>query len=948
MKKLYYLVAVIVTIILIVNAYFGYYIYNQQLKFHTDILLNQAQIGGWEIEQSGYEFENEINYIVFSSDIVEFFNKPQEVEPKIKKLELFYFKYQNLIRNIQLIDNNRNVYSLFKDKTNHFISDSYISQRQKKLLEKEIVKLNSDNTYTYILPVFKDNKAQVNILIKVDIDNYINSVFENYHIGNTLWQWLVNKDGEVISNNLTNDSLSVTKLDKIATDIQNGFNGSILNEASYNDVTNKYISAYCPIRILSNDYGIVFSMETKIIINSVVTNSILVGTSTTLVLVIIIILFIYFIRKRNKEQDILKQSERALRETLEVLPIGIMILDSNKVVKSINNTAFNIFGLKNKNELEGKTITDQFLISRKFQDSESFAYSDSLNQYVYYDDNDNEVIIYKKEIPFIVNNENISLEAFIDITPIEIARKREVAANKAKSEFLAKMSHEIRTPLNGIIGMANTLESMGLNVKQYDAVHIILKSADLLLSIINDILDFSKIEAGKMIIEETPFNLREEIEATIQLFTPRAHEKDLQLVSDIQSSVPSQLIGDPFRLKQVISNLIGNAIKFTYEGKIILSVDLIKKQDGYLNILFSVEDTGIGIPKEKLKEIFTSFSQADGSTTRKFGGTGLGITISKQLVELMGGEIWVESPSSISYDPQYSGSKFSFTIQVYSNEKLIKNVDISEITDYNQINVLIINNNPEEEKTLLYTFKSFETNNTQITPKDNPFEIIENSLKDGNKRFHLIMVKDSADFDGITFARKLSEKGLSDKFLIAIVSSNDQPGNYVKCKMNGVDYYLIKPYEASEVFEIIQDNFTNLEVTDKELPELNKLKKNIKILLAEDNIINQRVAQTIFKNLGYEITIAKNGKDCVEKIKESKFDIVFMDIMMPEKDGLEATAEIRSLGYNLPIVAMTANAREEDKTKAFNSGMNYYLAKPVRIEEIKEVLIRWFSENQIK
>lgn len=948
MKKFYYLVAVVVTIILVVNAYYGYHIYNQQLKFHTDILSNQAQICGWEIEQSGYEFENEINYIVFSSDIVDFFNDSEDIELKVKKLELFYFKYQNLIKNIQLIDNNRNVFSLFKDKTNHFISDYYVSQRQKKLLERERVDVNPDGTYTYILPVFKDSKAQVNILIKVDIDNYINSVFENYHLGNTLWQWLVDTNGEIISNNLTRDSLSVTKLDKITTDIQNGFNGSVLNTASYTDIKNNYLSAYCPIRILSNDYGIIFSMETKIIINSVITNSILVGASTTLILIIIIILFIYFIRKNNKEQSLIKQSEKALKEMLEALPIGIMILDSHKVVKNINKTASIIFGLKSDSELVGKTISDQFLISRNFQDSESFAYTDNLNQYVYYDDNDNEVIIYKKEIPFMIDGQEISLEAFIDITPIEIARKREVAANKAKSEFLAKMSHEIRTPLNGIIGMANTLETLGLNEKQSEAVHIILKSADLLLSIINDILDFSKIEAGKMVIEETPFNLNEEVEATISLFTPRAQEKSLQLISDIQSSVPAQLIGDPFRLKQVISNLIGNAIKFTYEGKIILSVDMVKKQEGYLTLLFAVEDTGIGIPKEKLKEIFTSFSQADGSTTRKFGGTGLGITISKQLVELMGGEIWVESPSSISYDPQYSGSKFSFTIQVYSNEKLEKNVDVSSITDYDQINVLIINNNPNEEKTLLHSFNSFETNNTQITPKDKPFEKIEESLKEGNKKYHLIMIKDSADFDGIGFARKLKEKELSDKFFIAVVSSNDQPGNYVKCKMNGVDYYLIKPYEASEVFEIIQDNFTNLKVTDKVLPELNKLKKNIKILLAEDNIINQRVAQTIFKNLGYDITIAQNGKDCVEKIKESKFDIIFMDIMMPEKDGLEATAEIRSLGYNLPIVAMTANAREEDKTKAFNSGMNYYLAKPVRIEEIKEVLIRWFSEHQIE
>ena len=944
MKKFYYIVSIIIVTIICVNAYYGYRIYNQQLGFHSDMLMNQSQICGWEIEQSGYEFENEINYIIFSSDIASFFNNTDNIELKVKKLELFYFKYQNLIKNIQLIDNNKNVYSLFKDKTNHFISDYYVSQRQKKLLNRESIEKNNDGTYTFILPVLKNNEPVINILIKTDIDNYINSVFENYHLGNTLWQWLLNSDGTIISNNLTEDSIQFTKLDKITANIKNGFKGSVMHKASIKNSTNEYLSAYYPVRILTKDFGIVFSLETKIIISSIITNSIILGASTVIILVLIIVLFIFFIRKKNKEHIIIKQSETAMRKILESLPIGIMILGKNKIVKSVNKTAAEIFGLKDENELTGKNIGDQFLISRNFQDSDSFAYTDNLNQYIYYDDSDNEIIIYKKEIPFTIDNEEISLEAFIDITPIEIARKREIAANKAKSEFLAKMSHEIRTPLNGIIGMANTLEGLSLDAKQSEAVHIILKSADLLLSIINDILDFSKIEAGKMILEETPFKLREEVDSIVSLFNPRAQEKNIQLTTDIQTSVPDKLIGDPFRLKQVISNLIGNAIKFTYEGKIIISVNLIKKHNGYLTILFAIEDTGIGIPKEKLNDIFASFSQADGSTTRKYGGTGLGITISRQLVELMSGEMWVESPSSISVDPQYSGSKFSFSIQVYSNEKIKKDIDISHIEDYNQINVLIINNNPKEEKTLMHSFSSFETNNTEIIPKDDPLKTIENSLHNDSDRIHLIMIKDCADFNGIEFARKLFEKGLTNKFFIAVVSSNDQPGNYVKCKMNGVDYYLIKPYEASEVFEILQDNFTNLKITDKILPELNKLKKKIKILVAEDNIINQRVAQTIFKNLGYDISIAQNGKDCVQKVKDGNFDIIFMDIMMPEKDGLEATAEIRSLGYKLPIVAMTANAREEDKTKAFNSGMNYYLAKPVRIEEIKEVLIRWFSE----
>ncbi len=946
MKRARFLIIAAILLVIAVNVYYYYRIYKQQVAFHKEILMRQTQICGWEIEQTGYEFENEINYIVFSTELIEFFNELDNQDERIKKLELFYFKYQNLIQNINIIDDNRNVFSLFKDKSNQFLTDFYIAQRQKRLYQKETVLENEDGTYTYVLPVFGENKAELNILIKVNFLNYIHDVFANYHLGSTLWQWMVKSTGEIVSTNLAHDSLYVSKLDVISQNLSIGEKGFIQHHINLDDEEINAFSFYYPTRLLSKDFGIVFSLKSEVIISSIIRNAVLVGAATFLFLVFIIGLTFVMMRRKDREHDRLKQSEEALQMILEGLPIGILIINKKRIVRSLNQTAIEIFGIESKDELIGKPIPEQFFISRNFHEQDSFTYQNNLNQYIYYDDNDNEIILFKKEINTVFNGEEVSLEAFIDITPVEKARKREVAANKAKSEFLAKMSHEIRTPLNGIIGMADTLHTLNLNAKQEEAVQIITKSADLLLSIINDILDFSKIEAGKMIIEETPFLLWEEIESTLSLFQPKAKEKGLELESSIANNIPNSLIGDPFRLKQVVSNLIGNAIKFTYEGKIKVSIELVKQVDRTVTILFNIEDTGIGIPKEKLKDIFGSFSQADGSTTRRFGGTGLGTTISKQLVELMNGEIWVESPSSISIDPQYKGSRFSFTIQVFSNERFDKSVDVQTIEDYSQIRVLVVNPAIEKEDVLKTTFSKFGTEVTEITPKQSPIEHIRKNQKDIKQRYHLIIIKDTAEFDGIDLGRSLHKEGLSDDFFITIVSSNDQPGNYVKCKMNGIDYYLIKPFEASEVFEIIQENFPNLLIKEQEMPKINRIKEKINILVAEDNIINQKVAQTIFKNLGYDITLAENGSDCVRKVKSDGYDILFMDIMMPEKDGLEATAEIRSLGYKLPIVAMTANAREEDKIKAFNSGMNDYLAKPVKIEEIKEVLIKWFSDKK--
>ena len=389
--------------------------------------------------------------------------------------------------------------------------------------------------------------------------------------------------------------------------------------------------------------------------------------------------------KQKKKEKRLKLSEIILRQIIEHYPVGIMIIDENNIIRNINSAAQKMLFLGKSDNLVGKDFNKQFLISNKYllSDGPSPFLDDS--HYLYYEKDGIETVIFRTEKVTNIGGEELKLIALIDVSPLEKSRKGEVAANKAKSDFLAAMSHEIRTPMNGILGMVNNLLEQKTNKELKGKIEVIKSSADLLMTIINDILDFSKIEAGRMMLEEIPFNLSDELELVGELFRPLAEEKGLELEIEMKPDVPNKLIGDPFRLRQVISNLVSNAVKFTEKGKIVIGVTLTESYKTQVNLLFTVEDTGIGIPQDRIKEIFGSYTQARGSVTRKFGGTGLGTTISKQLVELMHGEIWVESPSSISSDREFPGSKFSFTIDAYSNERIPKDFNFEKITRFSDI-----------------------------------------------------------------------------------------------------------------------------------------------------------------------------------------------------------------------------------------------------------------------
>lgn len=939
MKK--YLIYIVLIIILVIafNVYFFFVIYNHQVNYQKNILIKQAENSGNEIESVITGFNNNINKILYKDDIAGVFNDMETKNRTIRRLEIFYSAYEDVIKNILIYDLDRNGLNLSQNDKKEFITDDYRAQRQPKLEQKERI-VPKDNNYLYYIPVFKDKLVVANIVVTLDFEKFIFSVLDKFYLDGMLWQWILNDKGNLISANI-DANIQGDVPEEIISNLSRGEKIFVTHTIIINGKEEKLLSACNPITLLGHKFGIVFSLNNSVIFNEILKYLLITGFISFLILAAGMFLLLNVVFKKFREEEIVCGELEEITTTIDNLPIGVMILDGQRRIKTINRTARNLLFIKSDEDLVGKDISDRFLLSKNyFQDDDSDSAYDS-NQFILYQREGNEVVVYKKESAFILNGEDVFLEAFIDVTAIEKSRKYEAAANTAKSEFLAKMSHEIRTPMNGIIGMTEALDQESLTKTQKEYIQILRKSADLLLNIIDDILDFSKIEAGKMQLEEIPFKLREEIKASLELFRPIIEEKDLELQFNIDSEVPENIIGDPFRLRQVLSNLISNAVKFTHEGKIVVGIQIEEEYSGNLTLQISVEDTGVGIPKHKLESIFNSFTQAEESTSRKYGGSGLGTTIAKQLVTLMNGEIWVESPSSISTNPKYPGAKFNFTIEVFSNEKLKKDLDLAKITDYKKLNVIIITKDGEDKKRLLKILDLYNINHNVYKYQEDKQDSLIDLLKNNFQEYHILIILDEPNFNGLKISKTLVENKVSDKFLIFMFSSNHKTDNYVQSKRSGVDYYMTQPFEQEEFIGYLEDNLPNVsKVMDI---EQKVVRQDLSILVAEDNIINQKVAETIFGNLGFKIDISPDGADTVEKVRQKDYDIIFMDILMPEKDGIQATVDIRGMGYQMPIVAMTATTSKKGRHKAIASGMNDYIIKPFKMDTINKVLIKWFA-----
>ena len=941
MRRILILVYSAFLIIMLSNYFYYKNLYNKQINYIVKLLDRQVQTVGLSVDSTNYWFSSDLNQISFKEDLNQFFTNPENQLRAKERMKLFFSKYNDFVTGIKFYDNNKNEFTLKKDNENNsgeWLEQPFILHAQSEIYDMEKL-VQQNQKFDFYLPVLKNNETIGNIVVTVDYKQYFYKIFSEFNLKDYQWQWVVNNSGEIIYDN-NKSKIEYSQLDKITKSLSEGSVGNIMHNARINGEKVEIISSYYSTQILQRDLGLVFSAPITFFQKYLIWNSLFIVIVTLLLIQTIIYIFLRYIKTQKAEMEGLRTSEKMLFKLIEEMPVGVIVHNKNREILKANKVAAGQYSYLSETEMKGKIFPESSLPGESDYYSKYLGGSFNPDQFVTIKKEIGEIVLYRNSIQVMFLGEEATMEILIDVTMLESARKQEAKANEAKSEFLARMSYELRTPLNGIIGMTDVLKKHQLSAEVKNLVDLLHRSTEVLLSIINDILDFSRIESGKMILDEVPFNLREEINYCTDLARTNMAINDLTLICTVDDNVPESIIGDPFRLRQVLTNLINHSIQNTDKGEIRLRCMLKNSKDGIITLGFELLDTGKSFDKASLKKIFGDFVNIESKLVRASDETGFGTILSKQLVELMGGELSASSPSGLSGD---LGTRVSFTLLTYSNDRQIKDLSLDRIKSFDKIKTLVITGNQNRDEEILGALHMLGLTVTITTYQRLTVNQIRTNMNYPDEKYNLVIVFDDEEFNGFEASKEIWENKLSSNFIMFMISANDKKGNYLKCITLGIDHYLIKPFDISELLNIIKNSFPFVE--DKtSMSEIGNVRTDINILIIEDNKMNQKVIGTMLNSLGYSFDIADDGYAGFLHAKTKKFDLIFMDLFMPEMDGFESAQRILKNDKSVIIVAFTADNMPETKRKAELSGIKDFISKPVRIEELKRLFARYFKK----
>jgi CheY-like chemotaxis protein/signal transduction histidine kinase len=934
MNRTFFFILIIIVLFVGVNSVFYITIYNQQLEFQTELLKQQTTLCGNAIEQEGQQFENELNSIPYENDFTRLFTDEEIKQRGSIHLERLYSGYSDLINKITVYDNQSNVYSLILDYKDKFVSDYYESQRQRPLNNRDELQF-VDDKYLLTIPGFDpEGNVLSNILVDLDFTGYVNEIFGRYALEQTIWQSLVSPEGELISTAGQHISIPEGDLSRIAESIQEEAGGSFVHNILIDSVGTQVVSVYFPVRLVKRNMGIVFSMKTDLFLKSIITKIILISLCSLVVLILLLYIHFRVVRVRSARTDNLDPGGEMLKNTIDRLPVGLIFVESGGRVKLMNRKAAKILDLKDAGNVlsfselgleNACVLVDDSIYERSYDQGTLLCVRRESS------------LIHLFKMEWEDGESGTKLIMLVDVSLFENLRNLEKISHLSRAELLEGMREELTVTLNKI---RLSIDEFGKDgSKKSSSLENLHKSLSLLTNLVNAAMDFACRDAVTAVREEIPFSLRSEIDLALEGF--RGNTSDISIITKIRNEVPDDLVGDPFRLRQVIINLVENALETTTEGRVLISAEITEQHGGLLMLQFHIEDTGKGISEEMISRIMDDLDRVSEGTGNGHDPYTKRLSASHRHVGLMKGQIWLSSPSSISTNPDLPGVKCSFTMEVFSAKSIKENLLFTGIHGPSEIGCLVLAQEREVDGNRFASLEDLGMKINHLVYRQENMDSLIELVKEKSTVLHMIIVLESSTEPGFRVAEELIRGGITRNLVLILLSLEHRPENYSLSRNIGIEYYLEDPFEPYRFTEILARHFPGLDKGILEsIPPPGDIDQALQLLLAEDNVFNRKLIQGLFKRLGCEIDLASNGLEAVEMARNKKYDIIFLDLLMPEMDGFQAVREIRKEGISVPVIALTGVDNDETRKEAIRAGFNDYLLKPASEESLRKSILQ--------